>query len=258
MSGLQIFNFGQQEVRVLVIEGEPWWIAQDVATVLGYSDTRRMLDHAEEEDKKNINPQETETAKIAESFPDNVFKVSIINESGLYSCIFGSHKPEAKAFKKWTTSEVLPSIRKTGNYALSTNQPTQLEQMLEMMKALQVDVAKQNYLLAERERLDKASKKHKGFRDVIDYEVNVQEEDELLEENAVSPIPLDAHTVKTYCIARSLQLNRGVLIRIGQIASSAYKYDKGKEPPKFNGAAFYRGTEIKYIADAVKYVLGLG
>jgi hypothetical protein len=54
---------------------------------------------------------------LAESFNSNTFKVSIINESGLYACIFGSHKPQAKEFKRWVTSQVLPTIRKTGTYS---------------------------------------------------------------------------------------------------------------------------------------------
>jgi prophage antirepressor-like protein len=116
MSILAQFAFQSNQVRILVLDNEPWFVAKDVAQVLEYVDNRRMLDLVDEEDKQVINPQKIEAAKIAESFSSNTFKVSIINESGLYAVIFGSTKPSAKAFKKWVTSEVLPQIRKTGKY----------------------------------------------------------------------------------------------------------------------------------------------
>jgi prophage antirepressor-like protein len=116
MTNLTQFAFQSNQVRLLVLDNEPWFVAKDVAQVLEYVDNRRMLDLVDEEDKQVINPQKIEAAKIAESFSSNTFKVSIINESGLYAVIFGSTKPSAKAFKKWVTSEVLPQIRKTGKY----------------------------------------------------------------------------------------------------------------------------------------------
>lgn len=116
MSILTQFAFQSNQVRILVLDNEPWFVAKDVAQVLEYVDNRRMLDLVDEEDKQVINPQKIEAAKIAESFSSNTFKVSIINESGLYAVIFGSTKPSAKGFKKWVTSEVLPQIRKTGKY----------------------------------------------------------------------------------------------------------------------------------------------
>lgn len=116
MSILTQFAFQSNQVRILILDNEPWFVAKDVAQVLEYVDNRRMLDLVDEEDKQVINPQKIEAAKIAESFSSNTFKVSIINESGLYAVIFGSTKPSAKGFKKWVTSEVLPQIRKTGKY----------------------------------------------------------------------------------------------------------------------------------------------
>ena len=116
MSILTQFAFRSNQVRILVLNNEPWFVAKDVAQVLEYVDNRRMLDLVDEEDKQVINPQKIEVAKIAESFSSNTFRVSLINESGLYAVIFGSTKSEAKTFKRWVTSEVLPQIRKTGKY----------------------------------------------------------------------------------------------------------------------------------------------
>ena len=108
------------KLRTLVKEGEPWFIAKDVAITLGYPEATKMTRYLDEEEKGLLNvatlggPQE----------------LQIINESGLYSAIFRSRKEEAKAFKKWVTREVLPSIRKTGGYLLARPEdtPEQLEQ----------------------------------------------------------------------------------------------------------------------------------
>lgn len=99
------FQFEQHEVRIVEINGEPWWIAMDVADSLGYSDAYKMTSRLDEDEKQNL--------QIG-GFGNR--GVTIINESGLYSAVLGSEKPEAKRFKKWVTAEVLPTIRKTGQY----------------------------------------------------------------------------------------------------------------------------------------------
>lgn len=119
---LQIFKneeFGQ--VRALVVNGEPYFVGKDVAKILGYTTLQRMYDHVEKEDKKKIDPQSAEFAGLCENGTTlesnpNVRTLMIINESGLYDAIFGSTLPNAKKFKRWVTSEVLPSIRKHGAY----------------------------------------------------------------------------------------------------------------------------------------------
>lgn len=106
---IQIFNnteFG--EIRTMEINGEPWFVGKDVAAALGYSDTFGALKkHVDVEDKQNCQN---------DSFESNR-GLTIINESGMYSLILGSKLDGAKRFKRWVTSEVLPSIRKSGAYA---------------------------------------------------------------------------------------------------------------------------------------------
>ena len=109
MNELQIFQneeFGQ--VRVVEKNGEPWFVGKDVTDVLQYQNGSRDLNrHVDAEDKTSI-----------EIFDGNQKRrVIVINESGLYSLILSSKMPKAKAFKRWVTSEVLPSIRKRGIYA---------------------------------------------------------------------------------------------------------------------------------------------
>ena len=100
-------EFGK--VRVLSIDNEPWFVGRDVAEVLGYSNTRDAISkHVDEEDKG--------VAKC--DTPSGAQQMTIINESGMYSLILSSKLPNAKKFKRWVTSEVLPAIRKTGSYNL--------------------------------------------------------------------------------------------------------------------------------------------
>ncbi len=112
MKGLIIFKHSKfGKIRTLEIEGEPWFIGRDVATALGYGDTDQALrKHVEEEDKLTRRIDGEPNSKGGNP------NMTIINESGLYSLIFSSKLPIAKEFKRWVTSEVLPSIRKHGGY----------------------------------------------------------------------------------------------------------------------------------------------
>lgn len=108
MGNLEIFKneeFG--EVRVVVIEGNPWFVGKDITQILGYSNSRKAIsDHVDNEDK---GVTKCDTLGGAQN-------LTVINESGLYSLIISSKLPTAKKFKRWVTSEVLPTIRKTGGY----------------------------------------------------------------------------------------------------------------------------------------------
>ncbi|RLD10034.1 MAG: hypothetical protein DRI56_03160 [Chloroflexota bacterium] len=115
MDNLQIFvnqDFG--EIRVVDREGEPWFVAKDIAAILGYSETWAMTKLLDDDEQQKL---ETNAALVSKS-RGGARTYVIINESGLYHAIIKSTKPEAKAFRKWVTSEVLPSIRKTGRYSV--------------------------------------------------------------------------------------------------------------------------------------------
>ncbi|WP_394857118.1 BRO-N domain-containing protein [Clostridium paraputrificum] len=110
MNDIQIFSneqFGQ--VRVITKDNEPWFVGKNVSEILGYLEPNKAITrHADEDDR------------IKHPITDNLKRVQetwVINESGLYSLILGSKLPTAKKFKKWVTSDVLPSIRKHGMYA---------------------------------------------------------------------------------------------------------------------------------------------
>ncbi|MFD4417615.1 BRO family protein [Bacillus safensis] len=123
----QIFNYQDQEVRTVIQDGQPFFIGKDVAGILGYSNPRKaLIDHVDEDDKDGvtirdaIGRQQTMTA---------------INESGLYSLILSSKMPDAKKFKRWVTSEILPAIRQTGQYG-GPKALTEREQRIESLKLL--------------------------------------------------------------------------------------------------------------------------
>ena len=134
MNELQLFNFENNQVRTLLINDEPWFVGKDVAQILGYSNPRDAISkHVDEEDKNSDairdgnkgNPNQT-----------------VINESCEYALVFGSKLPSAKRFKHWVTSEVLPTLRKTGGYTMPKT-------YLEALKAFTAEVEKNEMLSLE-------------------------------------------------------------------------------------------------------------
>lgn len=150
MNELQIFvskEFG--EIRTVTIDNEPWFVGKDVATALGYKNTRQaILTNVMDEDK-GVHSVDTPSGKQ---------EMTVINESGLYALIFGSKLDSAKRFKHWVTSEVLPSIRKHGMYAVDelVNNPellikvaTELKEEREKNKELENTVHEMNKTIGE-------------------------------------------------------------------------------------------------------------
>lgn len=150
MNGLQIFvskEFGQ--IRTVTIDNEPWFVGKDVATALGYKNTRQaILTNVMDEDK-GVHSVDTPSGKQ---------EMTVINESGLYALIFGSKLDSAKRFKHWVTSEVLPSIRKHGMYAVDelVNNPellikvaTELKEEREKNRELENTVHEMNKTIGE-------------------------------------------------------------------------------------------------------------
>ena len=146
-------------LTTILIDMEPWFIAKEVATLLGYTNESKAIgDHVDELDQKMLSCNEckelfaniitSETVENIDDFRgicgiprDNTTKINsngmkFINESGLYDLVFASKRPEAKAFKRWVTTEVLPSIRKTGQYIIQKQTPSYaIEDPIERAKA---------------------------------------------------------------------------------------------------------------------------
>ena len=117
MNEIQIFNYNSVEVRTIQNDGEPWFVLRDVCNVLGLGTPARVAER--------LDPDEVSQTHITDSMGRQQ-ETTIINESGLYNVILRSDKPEAKPFRKWVTSEVLPTIRRHGMYAT----PDTVEKML--------------------------------------------------------------------------------------------------------------------------------
>ena len=150
MNELKVFQneeFG--EVRSLVINNEPWFVGKDVAKALGYENPSKAIrDHVEEEDKKvgvqNVTPYISDYLG-RKQYP------TFINESGVYSLIFGSKLPTAKKFKHWVTSEVLPTLRKTGKYEIPKDPMSALKLMFEAQTQTNEKVEKQEQRITKLE-----------------------------------------------------------------------------------------------------------
>lgn len=137
-----VFNFNTHAVRTIVKDGEPWFVAKDVAEALEYRDAEVASRHLDD-DEKEVHLIGVPTGKgISTGFSlGGQQQMIIINESGLYSLVLRSRKPEAKKFAKWVTSEVLPSIRKTGKFDVKTASGPLTEEMREIVKRMVMDRA---------------------------------------------------------------------------------------------------------------------
>lgn len=150
MNEVQLFNFESHEVRSLLLNNEPWFVGKDVAEALGYSKARNAIaTHIDSEDKKDAPIQGT---------LGGVQEMTVINESGLYSLVLSSKLPSAKKFKRWVTSEVLPALRKTGQYQVKELSGSEL-----MARAL---IEAQNVLAAKDKQIE-AMKPKVVFADAV-------------------------------------------------------------------------------------------
>jgi Prophage antirepressor len=116
---VQIFDFEANKIRTVMIDGKPWFIAKDIASILDYTDTQAMTRRIDEEDVSTYTDRSSGQGR----------EINIVNESGLYASILGSTKPDAKVFKKWITGTVLPSLRENGGYIVGQEKMTS-EQIL--------------------------------------------------------------------------------------------------------------------------------
>ena len=128
MSGLQIFKNGDfGEIRTVAIDGEPWFVGKDVAKALEYEKPDNAI-------RAHVDCEDRLTHQISASGQKR--DMTIINESGLYSLMLSSKLPKAKDFKRWVTSEVLPTIRKTGSYGTYPPKSTSVGEVARLLNIL--------------------------------------------------------------------------------------------------------------------------
>lgn len=150
MNELQIFNYGETPIRTIEKDGELWWAARDVCDILGMSRTTDAI--------RRLELDEVDKTSLIDG-KGAAQETYIINESGLYNLILRSNKPEAKAFKRWVTHEVLPSIRKTGSYGMTSAQP---------MSPAQLIAAQAQILVEMEQRMDAMQTKTQALEAKVD------------------------------------------------------------------------------------------
>lgn len=184
MNNLTVFEnpeFGA--IRTVELDGEPWFVGKDVATALGYSNTKDALaKHVDPEDKRQDDGVAICDPMGREQHP------TIINESGLYSLVLSSKLPTAKQFKRWITSEVLPSIRKTGGYIAGQKELSPAELMAKALLVAQKTLGERQAHIAELEAENTANKPKVIFADAVsasERSILVGELAKLLRQNGV-------------------------------------------------------------------------
>lgn len=198
MEELRTWNFEDHEVRTVEIDGEPWFVGKDVTTVLGYQNGSKALsDHVDEEDK--LNNESLSSLGQRGGW--------LINESGLYSLILSSKLPNAKAFKRWITSEVLPAIRKTGSYTYQRANPNEEKALQIQEMDTRIRMSEQFLKLAEIE-----TTLSKNYRDIL-----ISKSVEALAGEQLLPLP--KVTQKTYSATEVGEMLGVTAQRIGRIAN---------------------------------------
>lgn len=161
MNELQIFDnkeFG--EVRTVLIDSEPWFVGKDVADALGYSNSRKAIqDHVDDEDKMD-------GVTIRDSIGREQNPI-VINESGLYALVLSSKLPTAKKFKRWITSEVIPSIRKNGGYISGQENLTDEELLSKALLVAQNKIADRDRIIASKQERIEQMRPKEIFADSV-------------------------------------------------------------------------------------------
>ncbi len=155
MTDLITKQFDSKDVRIVLKDGEPWWVAKDVCDVLEHSNSRMALSNLDE-DEKGVSNVYTLGGEQ---------EMCVISESGLYRLIMLSRKKEAKPFQRWVTHEVLPEIRRTGGYCLPKTLPEALRALADQTEAVQRIEAERKRLELENEKLNPLAQLYKNLVD---------------------------------------------------------------------------------------------
>lgn len=170
-------EFGK--VRTVIKDGEPWFVGKDVAKILEYRNTKKALsDHVDEEDK-----YQGDGVTIRDPM-GRVQHPTIINESGLYSLILSSKMPRAKEFKHWVTSEILPTIRRTGGYVVSEDMF--IENYLPFL-----DEPYRDLFRLQMTAIEKLNERIRNDKSLVDFALHVADSEDLIDMNAMAKLAAD-------------------------------------------------------------------
>ena len=216
MNEITVFNNNQfGDIRTVTIDGEPWFVAADVCRALELTDTGKATGRLDEDELTRIKIESGGQGR----------EVIAVNESGLYSLVLGSRKPEAKTFKRWITHEVIPSIRKTGSYAVALS-PAEL-------------LVKQAQMLLEQERRMTAVEK-----DLSELKAHIETH------------PTGYYTISGYASLRGIRVDASLANMLGRKAvklSNEYGYDIGKaSDAKYGTVNTYHEDILKEVFDVYR------
>lgn len=176
MDTIKIFendDFGA--IKTIVIDGIPYFVGKDVANVLGYRNlSDALMRHTDEDDRKTLYFRDYRDSRLSELWEneDRTNKI-VINESGLYSLIFGSELESARKFKRWVTSEVLPSIRKHGGY-IDGQEHMSIDEINEKYLQVLASITKEKEALTEKvEALSEAYEQEKARREELKEDLRI-------------------------------------------------------------------------------------
>lgn len=237
MNDIQIFNnekFGK--IRTVTIDGATWFVARDLSETLGYRETHNMKKILDAEDTMYIDPQSVDFSGFVQNGTSlepnkNIRRMLITNESGLYSAIINSTLPRAKEFKHWVTSEVLPSIRKTGGYQ---QKPLTLTEQIQMIATGYLELEKKVDKIET--RTEAAETRINGFEDSLPL------------------LPIDADKVSTAVKRRGVELCGGKdsrAYRDIKIRSKVYKHLYNSVKYEF-GVSSYKNIPRRHVDKAVE------
>lgn len=168
-------EFGR--VRTVIIDGEPWFVGKDIAVILGYAKPENAIaSHVEKEDKT--------TTLIQGTGSNYKSKTTIINESGFYSLVISSKMPRAKDFKRWVTSEILPTIRKTGGYV--NNEDLFVETYLPF-----ADEPVKNLFRLQMKVINQLNNRVKHDEPLVEFANQVSESENFIDMNAMAKLAFD-------------------------------------------------------------------
>lgn len=173
MEEIKVFenkDFGK--VRTIINDSEPWFVGKDVANILGYKDTSDAL-------KKHVENEDKLTRRFADSGQNRL--MYIINESGLYSLILSSKLPSAKKFKHWVTSEVLPTIRKTGGYVAN-------EELFVNTYLPNADSATKELFKLNLQTIRQLNEKIEKDKPLVDFATHIQVSDDCISMSAMAKL----------------------------------------------------------------------
>lgn len=189
MNNLQIFVYSGEQLRTVQRDDGLWWVLRDVCQVLGLTTPARVAERLDEDEKAEVSLTHTSSNGVTQTRV-----TTIINEPGLYAVILRSDKPEAKAFKRWVTHDVLPSIRKTGAYGVPPERLAKLDEYqakLDRNRKLLVDIERYTAQAGRqaheaRKCYDEWRKTREGIRDNVRFwEECIAQEIRQLSEGAV-------------------------------------------------------------------------